>query len=168
MTAAPCLACSHPKRRKIDETILRGEALPAVATRYAIPYQTLWRHKSKHISPRLKKAMEAEENAAFADVIGSIRWMDSLLKVMLVSAFRSGKPGVAAMLVREIRANQRTIAELRGGPAAEAGVKVSILQVTYAEALPPWATAKVTEAEVVAPLPELPASGSNGKNGGGE
>lgn len=49
--ARECTICNHPKRKKIDEMIIQGKRITAIAQQFAISKDAIHRHKKNHVLP---------------------------------------------------------------------------------------------------------------------
>jgi len=61
-----CSICTHPKKRWIDQALLKGLAVAKVARKYGVSSEALRRHKHNHLSKQLVK-VEEREGRTFAE-----------------------------------------------------------------------------------------------------
>ncbi len=53
-----CSICAHPKKRWIDQALLKGAAVAKVARKYGVSSEALRRHKHNHLSKQIAKVEE--------------------------------------------------------------------------------------------------------------
>jgi len=110
-----CTVCEHPDRRAIDEALVRGESMRALAARYGtVGRMSLVRHRKEHLPELLAKAYEAERVAEADKLLMDIRRIQTRTLLMLQEAESSGDLRTALAAVREARNNIALLAELRG------------------------------------------------------
>jgi hypothetical protein len=69
-----CNTCRHPSRSEIERAIVAGESDRTVSLRFPeISRSSIRRHLRAHLSPRLRRAIEAEESSKAADLLASVR-----------------------------------------------------------------------------------------------
>src|SRR5579884_1837395 len=65
-----CTVCRHADRTAIDQALVAGEPVRAVASRYVtLGYMAIQRHKDEHLPATLRKAHAAEEVARADDLL---------------------------------------------------------------------------------------------------
>jgi hypothetical protein len=63
-----CTVCEHRERAAIDVAIARGISLAALAKRYRLGKDSLWRHKTRHQPAQLKARLLAGPDLAGIDL----------------------------------------------------------------------------------------------------
>jgi hypothetical protein len=54
-----CTVCSHRERAQIDTALARGVAAPAIARRFKLGTDSIYRHSWKHLPPQLRATLLA-------------------------------------------------------------------------------------------------------------
>lgn len=70
--ARPCSVCSHRDRLAIDQELLAGGAVRAIAARYGISHQALLRHRNNHATKPLAAAAQADPEVRQLAIGGSL------------------------------------------------------------------------------------------------
>ena len=67
-----CNVCTHPEREAIDRALVEGANDRAVARRYGLSRDAVWRHRSTHLPLALQRAHEAREGVRALDLHGRL------------------------------------------------------------------------------------------------
>lgn len=120
--AAPCSICTHPAVEAINRELIRGTAMSVLARRYEVGDDSVRRHRDRHLTRALGKAVEAKRLDITAERL--VDWGGSLqLKTLklLARAEELDDLGNARGLIREARENLVLLGRLGGvleGPTA--------------------------------------------------
>ena len=122
-----CQACKHPERYRAEVMLAGGASCRAVADKFSIPHDALWRHWRNHVDDKRKgeiiagplklselAARAAEEGLSLLDYLGLIR--STLLTQFTAAAEAGDKHGtatVAGRLLECLREIGRLTGELR-------------------------------------------------------
>ena len=68
-----CAICTHPDKEAIDEALVEGTALSALAALYRVSDDSLGRHKANHLPAKLVMAQAAEEVAQTDDLLSQVQ-----------------------------------------------------------------------------------------------
>src|SRR5215472_2666764 len=72
--ARTCSICVHPGRREIEKSLVSGQPLRKIATRFGTSVTALFRHRDGHLLiEAVKREQEAKEVARVDDVIGHVQ-----------------------------------------------------------------------------------------------
>jgi hypothetical protein len=109
-----CAICSHADKEAIDEALVGGTALSALAALYRVSDDSLGRHKANHLPTTLAKAQEAEEVAQADDLLDQVRDLQERALAILDKADEAGELRTALSAIREARGNLELLAKLLG------------------------------------------------------
>jgi len=95
-----CTVCTHPQREVIDQALIDGEPLRAIAGRFGTSRTALQRHKGAHLPAALVKAHEVQEVARGDDLLARLRELHDKAQSLLAKAevagdFRTALQGIA-------------------------------------------------------------------------
>lgn len=107
-----CTVCRHPNRPAIDEALVRGEPMRAVADRYALSEAAVRRHKAEHLPEALVKASERVEATSADDLLAQVQQIQTRTLIVLENAEKSGNGRLALQAVRECRNNVALLAKM--------------------------------------------------------
>lgn len=121
--ARPCSICGHAERRALDQALVAGVALRAIAERFGTSATALHRHKAEHL-PRLvakaERREEARDVARALDVVGQLRDINAAALTVLAEA-RKRKQGELALkaidrIQKQIELQAKLLGELDERP----------------------------------------------------
>ena len=147
-----CTVCRHPDRQAIDQALLNGRPLRAIAAHTGTSTGALQRHKADCLPAHLATAQAAREvlNAdRLVDELGVLRVQAWLL---LDRAEKAGDLRSALSSIKEVRATLELLLRLAGELATEPAVVVAL------HASPEWAATQATLVRALAPYPEARAA----------
>lgn len=177
----PCTVCAHEKRQEIDKALITGTTHRNVAEQFRLSPSAVYRHKTGHLSARIKRAFEAKETRQAVelvqhqtqerakevgqaiDIVQQLRVINSATLQVLQAARESEKHSLSLQAVdrvhRQIELQARLIGELQ-----EAGPTVNVLVA------PEWREIRVNVLQALGPFPEARTAvarvlgeGSNGR-----
>jgi hypothetical protein len=112
--AGTCTVCLHDGRDRIDEDLVAGRPYRDIAARDGVSISALSRHRQRHLSPAIV-ALAAETEAVHGEtLLGQLRSLYRRVGVILESAERDGRPGVALQAIKEARSILETVARVTG------------------------------------------------------
>jgi len=107
--------CTHPDKEAIDEAIVGGTALSALAAKYRDTSEdALGRHKANHLPAKLVMAAAAEEVARADNLLDQVRDLQGRAYSILDKAESAGALRTALGAIREARGNLELLAKLLG------------------------------------------------------
>ncbi len=116
-----CLACSHAKRKEIDEALLQPRpGFAEMESRYGLSRHVLMRHRDQHLRERLKAAAAIRNQSTSPDMREDLDLLSRLQNLvdradnLLRAAEASGDLRAAAPALKELRATIETVARLTG------------------------------------------------------
>ena len=107
--ARKCQICTHPNRLEIDRDIVGGRALRAIAEKFPLQYQALWRHSTNCISRQLSQAVERQSIEERHNLLSRIDDMLGKAQAILDRNYKAGKDGLA---LKAIDSQRNTISLL--------------------------------------------------------
>jgi hypothetical protein len=133
-----CSICRHADRPAIDLALAQGLVIRAVARRFSVSRDALWRHKTGHLTPELRAALSLrliaregdarlavlEENASTAQGIQAVR---APLFGMYLRAIDCNDTRAAASLAGRLLQSFEISAKITGELAASTSVTVNSL-----------------------------------------
>ena len=143
-----CTVCSHSAREAIDEALVEGVAFPALAAKYGVSKDALFRHKAKHLPAKLVKAQAAEEVAQADSLLDQVRDLQARAHRILDKAESAGDLRTALGAIREARGNLELLGKLAGELEQEGTVNIHLnaewleLRVVILDALRPFPGAR--------------------------
>ena len=131
-----CTICKHPARPQIDLAIATGLSKRAIAQRFSVSPDAVWRHAQSHLTPEVRAALATkllqrdgdmrrivlEEGAGVAEALKAIR--GPLFGLFLV-AIDAGDSRAAAALSGRLHESLALSAKLTGELAPHAGVSIT-------------------------------------------
>ncbi len=109
-----CAVCTHPDKEAIDQALVGGTALSALAALYRVSDDSLGRHKSNHLPAKLIVAHAAEEVAQADDLLSQVQNLQSRALAILDKAESAGDLRTALGAIREATGNLELLAKLLG------------------------------------------------------
>ena len=143
-----CAACRHAERARFEFLIASGASIQAVAKKFGIPYDSLWRHWHAHVSDERKIALlagpmklsevmdrAAEESASVIDHFAALRTV--LFRSMDAATEVGDRNSVAALsgrIIEVLREIGRTTGELvKAGGVTIQNSNVLIMSPAFAQ-----------------------------------
>src|SRR5215468_2156285 len=131
-----CTICNHPARPQIDLAIATGLSKRAVAERFGVSRDAVWRHAQAHLSAEMRAALATkllqregdtrrmllEEGAGVSEALKAIR---SPLFRLLLAAVDTGDTKAAAALSGRLHENLALNAKLTGELVPHAGTTIT-------------------------------------------
>src|SRR5690349_25010826 len=127
-----CTICNHPARPQIDLAIATGVAKRAIAERFQVSRNAVWRHAQAHLTAEMRAALATkllqregdtrrillEEGAGVSDALKAIR---GPLFGLFLAAVDTGDNRAATALSGRLHENLALVAKLTGEPRAACG-----------------------------------------------
>jgi hypothetical protein len=139
-----CTICSHENRPQIDLAIATGLAKRAIAARFKVSPDAVWRHSQAHLTPELKAALalrlvrrEGDVRAVLleegAGAVEALRAIRAPLYGRLLVAIDTGDDRSAAALAGRLHEGLALSAKLTGEllPAAGTTITNIVLSADY-------------------------------------
>ena len=131
-----CTICNHPARPQIDLAIATGLAKRAVAARFAVSRDAVWRHAQAHLTAEMRAALTTkllqregdtrrillEEGAGVTEALKAIR---GPLFGLFLAAVDTGDNKAAAALSGRLHENLALVAKLTGELVPHAGTSIT-------------------------------------------
>ena len=131
-----CTICKHPARPQIDLAIATGLSKRAIAERFSVSPDAVWRHGQSHLTPEVRAALATkllqrdgdmrrvllEEGTGVVEALKAIR--GPLFGLFLV-AIDAGDSKAATALAARLHESLALAAKLTGELAPQAGVTVT-------------------------------------------
>src|SRR5215470_818396 len=131
-----CTICNHPARPQIDLAIATGLSKRAVAERFGVSRDAVWRHAQAHLSAEMRAALATkllqregdtlrillEEGAGVTEALKAIR---GPLFCLFLAAVDTGDTKAAAALSGRLHENLALIAKLTGELVPHAGTTIT-------------------------------------------
>src|SRR6516164_9290009 len=131
-----CTICNHPSRPQIDLAIATGLSKRAVARRFGVSNDAVWRHRQAHLTAEMRAALATkllrregdmrrillEEGTGVVEALKAIR--GPLFGLFLV-AIDTGDSKAAAALAARLHESLALAAKLTGELAPHAGVSAA-------------------------------------------
>jgi hypothetical protein len=131
-----CTICNHPERPRIDLAVASGSSMRAIALRFKVSPDAVWRHGQAHLSPEIRGALVTrllqregdtrrillEEGAGVAEGLKAIR---GPLFTLFLAATDCGDGKAAAALSGRLHENLALVAKLTGELAPHAGISIT-------------------------------------------
>jgi hypothetical protein len=110
-----CTVCTHADKEAIDEALVGGTALSALAAKYRdISEDALGRHKANHLPAKLVMAEKAAEVVEADNLLAQVKGLQSRAYGILDRAEEAGELRTALSAIREARGNLELLAKLLG------------------------------------------------------
>ena len=131
-----CTICNHPARPQIDLAIATGLSKRAIAQRFSVSHDAVWRHAQAHLTAEMRAALATkllqregdmrrillEEGTGVVEALKAIR--GPLFGLFLV-AIDAGDSKAAAALAARLHESLALAAKLTGELVPQAGVSVT-------------------------------------------
>ncbi len=158
-----CRVCLHPERHRAEIMICSGAAVKAVARKIKVPYDSLYRHWRKHVTPAQKRDMVLGKTAAFAladrvadesaSVLDHLRFVRSSLYRSFENACDANDRNSVAALSGRIHENLRLTGDITGELTKSPLLQVNNNTVNVL-ASPEWAGVQLTILRALRAHPE--------------
>jgi hypothetical protein len=110
-----CTVCTHPDKEAIDEALVCGTALSALAAKYRdISEDALGRHKANHLPAKLVMAEQAAEVVEADSLLAQVGDLQRRALAILDKAEEAGELRTALSAIKEARGNLELLAKLLG------------------------------------------------------
>jgi hypothetical protein len=131
-----CTICNHPARPQIDLAIATGLSKRAVAARFGVSRDAVWRHAQAHLTAEMRAALATkllqregdtrrillEEGAGVSEALKAIR---GPLFGLYLTAVDTGDSKAAAALSGRLHENLAFVAKLTGELVPHAGTTIT-------------------------------------------
>jgi hypothetical protein len=131
-----CTICNHPARPQIDLAIATGLSKRAIAQRFSVSPDAVWRHGQSHLTPGMRAALATkllqrdgdmrcillDEGAGVVEALKAIR---SPLFGLFLVAVNAGDSRAAAALSGRLHESLALSAKLTGELTPQAGVSIT-------------------------------------------
>ena len=144
--AKPCSVCIHADANRINEQLIEGATLEALAKAYNLSVTALHRHRKEHLPLGLIKAQEAQEIASADSLMGRVTDLNAKAEDVYERALKSKNLNAAISAVRELRGITELIAKITG--------ELDARTVTNILIMPEWATLRTSILYALEPYPE--------------
>ena len=98
-----CRVCTHNERDAIDQALIEGKSLAAIAALYRVSEDSVGRHKAKHLPSFLVKAQEVAEVTQADDLLAQARDLQERALAILEKSEVAGDHRTALQAIRESR-----------------------------------------------------------------
>ena len=134
-----CTICNHPARPQIDLAIATGLSKRAVAERFGVSRDAVWRHAQAHLTAELRAALATkllqregdtrrihllEEGAGVTEALKAIR---GPLFGLFLAAVDTGDGKAAVALAGRLHENLALVAKLTGELVPHAGTSITTI-----------------------------------------
>jgi len=133
-----CTICNHPARPQIDLAIATGLSKRAVAERFGVSRDAVWRHAQAHLSAEMRAALATkllqregdtrrillEEGAGVTEALKALR---GPLFGLFLAAVDTGDSKAAVALAGRLHENLALVAKLTGELVPHAGTSITTI-----------------------------------------
>ena len=151
--ARPCTICAHEDRKAIDEALVVGTPVRAIALRYGVERTSLGRHLHHHVSPALArvvtKRQEKREERAARSLLERMEGLIERTERLLSAAETSGAVGQALASIAQLWKGYELLGKLTGEIRPDNQVLVVNLQQS-----PEWVELRSRLFFALQPFPE--------------
>ena len=133
-----CTICNHPARPQIDLAIATGLSKRAVAERFGVSRDAVWRHAQAHLTAEMRAALATkllqregdtrrilfEEGAGVTEALKAIR---GPLFGLFLAAVDTGDSKAAVALAGRLHENLALVAKLTGELVPHAGTSITTI-----------------------------------------
>jgi len=155
-----CTICEHPQRDEINKALIETQNIAEIAKRYGVSYDSLFRHKQRHIPEALAKAQEARQIAKADSLLDQVRTLQGKTLAILEEAEKTKNYLTALKAIREARGNLELLAKLLGELQEKQIINILVapewisLRAVILTALEPYPEAKQALAEALKEVEE--------------
>jgi hypothetical protein len=153
-----CSVCSHRELAQIDTALARGVAAPAIARRFKLGADSVYRHSRNHLPPQLRASLLAGPDLAGVDLdklketesqslLGNLVALRHRLFAALDCAEEYNDAGMLTRVSSQLHANL----ELTGKLLGDLGVGVTNVNVLV---MPQYVELRVALVQALASFPE--------------
>lgn len=152
-----CSICAHRERAAIDLALARGVSVSALARRYKVSTDAIYRHQRSHLPPQLRAKLLAGPDTAIdidrlketesQSLLANLVALRNRLFASLDVAEEAGDSGMAARVAAQLHKNL----ELTGRLLGDLATGTTITNVTV---LPAYVHLRVELVRALAPFPE--------------
>jgi hypothetical protein len=107
-----CRVCSHPKRKEIEREILAGGVLSAIARKYGVGRDSVWRHKENHIGTEIARQVRRSDQIHATKLLGDLEGLVDSARTILRKAEEDGHSGTALKAIKEVRSTLVALAQI--------------------------------------------------------
>jgi hypothetical protein len=109
-----CTICFHKKRSAIDASLVDGEPIRAIASRFSVGRASLQRHQRDHLADYLSKARELQESEGANNLVARLRKIHAETLGILNRAKKSRDWGMALRAINRLEHQISLEGELLG------------------------------------------------------
>ncbi|MCH7536116.1 MAG: hypothetical protein IH948_10330 [Bacteroidetes bacterium] len=109
-----CTVCSNPKRKEIDQLLINGNSIRAIASQFKLNRSSLQRHNKSHILKRLSKSNEAKEIANAENLIEQVRSLQKEALSILKEAKKKKDLKTAVLAINSAKGVLELLGKLLG------------------------------------------------------
>jgi hypothetical protein len=154
-----CSVCSHRELAQINTALARGVAAPAIARRFKLGVDSVYRHSRSHLPPQLRAALLAGPDLAGIDLdklkenesqslLGNLVALRHRLFAALDAAEEYADGNMLTRVSSQIHANLEMVARLLGDLGVGNTTNVNVL------VLPAYVELRVALVTALSPFPE--------------
>src|SRR5215468_10622328 len=158
-----CSVCSHRELAQIDTALARGVAAPAIARRFKLGTDSVYRHGRNHLPPQLRAAVLAGPDLEGVDLdklkqtesqslLGNLVALRHRLFAALDAAEEYNDAGMLTRVASQLHQNLEITGKLLGD------LGVSSTNVTNILIAPQYISLRVELVKALAPFPEARAA----------
>lgn len=145
-----CTVCVHPDRRQVDEEIVGSTPYRRIVERHeGLTISSVSRHRQRHLSPAIVALAAEQERDHGETLLGQLRSLYRRVGVILETAERDGRPGVALQAIKEARSILETVARVTG--ELDERPQVQVLNLSTSQE---WLSVQVRILQALANYPE--------------
>jgi hypothetical protein len=126
-----CTICTHPEAAAIDEQLLIGTSLRAIAGTFGVARSSVQRHRANHLSVQAitDEPVDAERKPLrLVDVHGQLATLADRLEKVVELATRTRKAPAAVAAMRELRSTLEAIMRIQADPGLQKAASLEELQ----------------------------------------
>ncbi len=144
---AKCAVCTHPDRDLINQRMLSGASIRAIAEEFDIGRMAVQRHRQNHLPHELVKSKKLKEMEAADELVTRIEGLYSKAIELISLAQKDKKYAPAVAAVKEARASLELLAKISG--ELKTG---TVVNLTYS---PQWTDLRQVLVNTLEPYPEI-------------
>lgn len=148
----PCSVCQHPNRKAIDEALVGGQPIRAIAGRYHAGRDSVARHLRSHVSPALVKVAARREEREATTLLGRMERLIQRTERLLEAAEASGAVGQALAAIDRLWKGYELVGKITGEIKPDGQVLVVNLQQS-----PEWVELRGRLLVALLPFPDARA-----------
>lgn len=128
MIESQCKVCQHPARVAVEQAIVSGRAMSAIATDHGLSKDSVRRHRDRHLAPSMRGAMASAGERGGRTALGRLESLYDRAEAILTAAEQGGQGALALGAVRELRSVVELLARITGELDERPTVTVNVLQ----------------------------------------